>query len=787
MALRKFEHVRASSLEEASALVKEGTAYVAGGTDLLGALKDAVHARYPSRLVDLKGIPGLDGIEAGPEGAKIGALATLAQIASSPALREAYPLLADAARAAASPQLRNMGTLGGNICQEPRCWYYRYPDNRFPCLRKGGGACYALEGENRFHSIFGAARLGMPSCRANCPANVEIPRYLASVRSGDLEGAARILLEGNPMPAITGRVCPHFCELGCNKAELGEAVSVRSAERALGDLVLERSGVLMPPPERESGRKVAIVGSGPAGLAAAFYLRRAGHEVRVFERLPRAGGMLAYAIPAYRLPKAVVASLVERYEAMGIIFELNAEVGRGDLSLDKLRSSFDALFLAPGAWGKRTIPIPGAARLDSGLDFLADIQRGNRDVPGRKVLVIGGGNVAVDVALSALRLGASEVTMACLEAREVMPAFPEELEEAIESGVKLLPSWGPKAVLEEGGKLAGLELLRCSSVFDAAGRFAPSYEPSTTTRVEADRIFLAIGQATELDYASGLLRIERGWVSVSKEDQSTGTEGVFAGGDAATGPASVVEALAAGRRAARAIDLMLGAASPAAEPAPLLLPQDFHEIRAEALEDSKRVFVPALQMRERGIEAEELATISRAELEREARRCMDCGCVAVNASDLAPALVALGATVATTRRRLEAEDFFAARPLSTTVLERGELVVRVELPPPEPGSIFAFRKFRIRNSIDFPILSVASVLVLEGARVREARLVLGAAAPVPLRARAAEDFLRGRILDEQSAEGAAAIALRGTFPLARNRYKVQVLSALVKKAILGLS
>ena len=166
---------------------------------------------------------------------------------------------------------------------------------------------------------------------------------------------------------------------------------------------------------------------------------------------------------------------------------------------------------------------------------------------------------------------------------------------------------------------------------------------------------------------------------------------------------------------------------------------------------------------------------------------MDCGCVAVNASDSAPALVALGAAIVTTRRKLAAEGFFAARPLSTTVLEPGELVVRVELPPPEPGSIFAFRKFRVRNSIDFPILSVAAALVLEGARVREATLVFGAAAPVPLRARAAEDFLRGRILDEQSAEGAAEIALRGAFPLSRNRYKVQVLLALVKKAILGIS
>ena len=315
----------------------------------------------------------------------------------------------------------------------------------------------------------------------------------------------------------------------------------------------------MPPPERQSGKSVAVVGSGPAGLAAAYYLRRSGHEVRVFERMPAAGGMLAYGIPAYRLPKDVVARLVRAYERMGIAFEPEADLGGKAGSLDELRVRFDRVFLATGAWTQKTIPIAGAELPDSsilgmGLDFLIDIQKGRREAPGRKVLVIGGGNVAVDVAISALRLGAEEVTMACLEARDIMPAFPEDLEDALNEGVRLLPSWGPRALLRRGGAAVGLELVRCTSVFDAKGRFSPSFDPAQTAAFEADRILLAIGQGAELSYAEKALKIERGLIVADGKTQATSLAGVFAGGDATTGPASVVGALAAGRLAAAAID-----------------------------------------------------------------------------------------------------------------------------------------------------------------------------------------------------------------------------------------
>jgi NADPH-dependent glutamate synthase beta subunit-like oxidoreductase len=782
MALRPFEHVAVTSLEEALAVAAvhgPQAALVAGGTDLLGILKDEVRPQYPKLLIDLKPIAGLAYLREEARGLKVGALTKLSTLAKDRVVKERYPLLAEAARAVGSPQIRNMGTLGGNLCQEPRCWYYRAPENRFHCLRKGGERCGALLGDNRFHSIFGAARVGKPACAASCPAQVDIPAYLAQIRAKDLAAAARIVLERNPMPAVTGRVCPHFCELHCNRGDFDQAVSVRAIERQVGDFVLENAARFFKPPRRETRKKVAVVGAGPAGLAAAYYLRQAGHRVTVFDREPEAGGMLRYGIPAYRLPKEVVRALTSAYESTGIEFCLGARVGRGQLSLRALRRDFDAVFLATGAWKEKELRLEREELLRPGLAFLTAIQRGRREVPGQRVLVIGGGNVAVDVAVSALRLGAREVTMACLEAREAMPAFPEDIEGAVREGVKLLPAWGPHRVLEENGKVTGMELVRCTSVFDAQGRFNPSFDPGVKKTVLADQVLLAIGQAADLAYVGRTLKIERGLLAVEAETQATSLEGVFAGGDVTTGPASVVAALAAGRRAALAIDAYLGGRKARAS-----APNPLYALHADSFQKSSRVALPERALSERTIDAEDVATLDARAVEIEASRCLHCGCVAVNASDLAPALIALGATIKTTKRTVDAESFFAAGPLSTTVLEPGELVTAVQIPAPDPQSRQRYLKFRIRKSIDFPIVSVASVLAMDQGTIRSARIVLGAVAPVPLRAREVEAYLIGRAPTEETAEVAASIAVRGASPLAKNGYKAQIVRALVRRAIL---
>ena len=309
-----------------------------------------------------------------------------------------------------------MATVGGNICQEPRCWYYpRTPDNAFHCLRKGGSKCAALLGDNRYHSIFGGVRPSAVPCSASCPAHIDIPNYLALIRERDWKKAAQLVLERNPMPAVTGRVCPHFCEMNCNRCELDGAVATRAIERNLGDQVLDDILTFFKAPQVTTDKHVAIVGSGPAGLAAAYYLRQAGHGVTVFDAMSEAGGMLTHSIPGYRLPKEVVRKQITALEHTGVKFVLGTTINKGALA--QLITDFDSTFLATGAWRDKSIDVAGGEHLQSGLEFLIGL-RSSRKPPGDKVLVIGGGGVAIDVALSALRLGAKRVTIACLETRE---------------------------------------------------------------------------------------------------------------------------------------------------------------------------------------------------------------------------------------------------------------------------------------------------------------------------------------------------------------------------------
>ncbi len=769
MAMKKFGHLSAKTLKEAAGALASSTGRalaLAGGTDALGALKDKIHKESPSLVVDLKTIPGLSYISEEKGGLRVGALTTLHDIAAHKTIAGKYRVLAEAARSVASPQLRNMATLAGNLCQEPRCWYYRTPEDQFHCLRKGGTHCGALLGENRYHSVFGGARAAAPACTAACPGNIGIADYLARVRKGDLDGAADTILDNNPLPAMTGRVCPHFCEGKCNRGGFDEAVSIRAMERFVGDHILAHSAELMKPPARRTKKKVAVVGSGPAGLAAAYYLRMAGHQVAVFDRLPRAGGMLAYAIPAYRLPRRLVAAQIAALEAIGIVFKLDTEIGGKGPSLRSLRRNYDSVFLATGGWAQKKIRLEKSELLTSGMAFLTE----GKPAVGKSVLVIGGGNVAVDVAVTASRAGAKKVTMVCLEARDAMPAFPAEIAEALKAGVRIMAGWGPRRVLEAGGKVKGMDFIACASVLDAEGRFDPVFDAAREQTVKAEQVILAIGQSAELGYAAGV-KTQRGVIIADEATQATNLPGVFAGGDAVSGPASVIHAIAAGRRAAKAIETYLGggksAASAHAGVSQLLA------LNAACGTHCGRTKFP------------EIKGLSREGLLAEAERCIDCSCVAVNASDLAPALAASGATIRTTRRDIAAEDFFTAGVLRSTVLDRDELVREIFVPVPTPGGSQGYHKFRIRNSIDFPIAGLAGVFNYSGGKIKEAKLVLSAVAPIPLRLKAVEAYLEGKLADERTALAAGKLVEKEARPLAKNGFKVQIVKALLQKAIMS--
>lgn len=788
--MRPFQHTNAQTLEQAGALLAEWdrrAAAIAGGTDLLGALKDDIYAAPPELLVNLKTIPDLAGIQFGAGGLRIGAMTKLHVLETDPGVREHYPLLAEAARAVASPQIRRMGTVGGNLCQAPRCWYYRAPENSFHCTRKDGRVCNALTGENRYHSIFGAVRVAPTPCTESCPTHVDIAEYMALLRAGNLAGATRRLLATNPMPAITGRVCPHFCEAACNRSAHDEAVSVRGVERFLGDHVLDNP-TLLDPQVPDSGRRVAIVGAGPAGLSAAHYLRQGGHHVVVLDCMPEPGGMLRYAIPAYRLPAGVVARTARALADRGVEFRQGVTVGQ-DVTIAQLRADYDAVFLAAGAWGQPSIGLDGEPLTRSGLQFLTNVRRGVPEPVGRRVIVIGGGSVATDVAITARRLGAEQATIVCLECREEMPAFEEEIEQSLDEGVRLLAEWGPSRVVATGDRVTGLEIVRCTSVFDADNRFAPSFDRCVTDVLEADQIFLAVGQRTDLT-ALGLgdpspVRLNGSLIAVAADTQATDQVGVFAGGDVTSGRGTVVGAIADGRRAAAAIDAYLNARPTGASNGGRALHRELHRFNNRYLGYVPRVEVPVPAPSECALEATDAAAIGADSVAVEANRCFNCGCVAVSPSDLAPALIALAAQIVTTHRTLAAEDFFAAGPLASTVLKPGELVTEVRIPPPRPGTRQAFLKFRLRHAIDFPIVGVAAVIRSEGGRVEEARIALSAVAPLPLRLRAVEDYLHGKRIDDTIADEAAGLAVADALPLPRNAYKVQITRALVRRAVLA--
>ena len=783
MTLPPFDHVAVNSLEEAAMLLGGQKARViAGGTDLLGGLKDRVHPDFPTLLIDIKPSAGGSHVTLEGETIRIGALTTLSELADDELVNARIPLLAQAARAVASPQIRNMATVGGNICQEPRCWYYRAPDNAFHCLRKGGDRCAALLGDNRYHSIFGGGRPSAPPCTDNCPARIDIPTYLELIREGQWQTAARLVLERNPMPAVTGRICPHFCELNCNRCDLDEAVSTRAIERHLGDQVLLNIPRFFKSPDVLTNKHVAIVGSGPAGLAAAYYLREAGHGVTVFDAMLETGGMLTHSIPSYRLPRVVVRKQIEALEHMGVRFVVGATIGKD--SLTRLNREFDSTFLATGAWRNKSISIEGAKYLRSGLEFLIGVQT-CRQPPGEKVLVIGGGGVALDVAVSALRLGAKQVTIACLESRATMPADSEEITQALEEGVGLLTSWGPHRVLTANDKVSGMELARCTSVFDVEGRFSPSFDMDATTTVDADCVLLAIGQEPDIGFVDGLVQTD-GTRIVVTEQGATNLRGVFAGGDVVTGPASVIEAIAAGREAAIAINRYLGGRTAVAGNRHMREPASLIKVRPEALSAIPRVVTATASPPARDIETEDVGALDLASVEAEANRCFNCTCVAVNVSDLAPALVALGGKIRTSKRVIDAEKFFGVGTASTTVLDSDELVTELEFPVPREKSIQRYRKFRIRHSIDFPIVSVASVLSLRDDKVWKAAVVLGAVAPVPLRVAELERFLVGRKPDLETAEAAGAIAVRTACPLSKNAFKAQIVRALLRETVLDL-
>ena len=785
--MKYFEHESAATFDEAVSLLKESpkgkTVVMAGGSDLIGVLKEQILEDYPEKVVDLKTVRGGEYIKQDGDTIEIGALTKLCDIVKSDLLNEKAPVLSQAARSVATPLIRNVATMGGNICQDVRCWFYRYPHGiggRMDCMRKGGKECYAVMGDNRYHSIFGGMKVHTTPCSVQCPANTDIPAYMERLREGDVEGAAHILMEANPIPMITSRVCAHTCQEQCNRCGSDESVSIHGVERYVGDYILEHPDTFYRAPETETGHKVALVGAGPAGLSAAYYLRKAGHDVTVFDKMEEPGGMLTYAIPNYRLPKSYVKQVAAAYEKMGIRFRLGCCLGE-DIQAEDLEKEYDNVFYATGAWKRPVLGFDGEEFTEFGLQFLMEVNQWMNKKDRRHVLVVGGGNVAMDVAITARRLGAESVTLACLESEPEMPASREEIARAREEGIEIMPSYGVSKAIYEGSQVTGMELMRCTSVKDENGRFNPRYDREETLRVSADSILMAAGQKVDLSFLGDKygLALERGLIQVDKDTQATSKSGIYAGGDATTGPATVIQGVRSGRNAAEAINRGY-AVMPERRREDKFIHFDTAGVKEEhAVKDKE------LSAAERALDKEDSFTLTGEEAAREAGRCMNCGCYSVNASDISPVLILLDARIVTTKKTVRAADFFTTRLKAADMLDTDELVTAVRFRVPE-GYTTAYYKFRVREAVDFAIVSLAYAYRMKDGLIEDARIVLGGVAPVPMERKKVEAFLAGRKPDEALAEAAAELAVEGTAAMANNSYKIQEVRALIKKMILDM-
>ncbi len=400
-------------------------------------------------------------------------------------------------------------------------------------------------------------KLALVPCRYTCPAEIDVPGYLRFIREKNYSAATSLIREKVPFPKTLGYICDHPCEDVCRRGEINQPISIRELKRFAAEHDTERSWEKNFHRKDPSGKKTAVIGSGPAGLTAAYYLLKQGHAVTVFEAMPHAGGMLRYGIPEYRLPREVLDSEIKYIENCGVEIKTNTRIE----SIDKLfDDGYDAVLVTVGAHKGQKLKIPGADcdGILIGLDFLRNVNSGQNVAIGKKIMVLGGGNVAFDCARVARRTGAEEVYIACLECREEMPAACEEIEQGEGEGIIIHPSKTFTRILSSDGKIKGVEFLDVESFsFDEDKNLQVDIVENSHHVMEADTVIFAIGQSPEIPDGFGLDKTERNLIELDQYTLSTNRDRVFAAGDAVAGTSSVIKAIASGRKAAAAIDKFL--------------------------------------------------------------------------------------------------------------------------------------------------------------------------------------------------------------------------------------
>jgi NADPH-dependent glutamate synthase beta subunit-like oxidoreductase len=465
----------------------------------------------------------------------------------------------------------------------------------------------------------------MPPCNNACPTGEQIQKYLDFVKHERYLDGYLTIMEDNPMPSVTGRVCYHPCETACNRAQHDEPIGIRSVERFLGDygLNLPEEPVKATLPEL-NGTTVAIVGSGPAGLAAAYHLRRRGYGSVIFEALDKPGGMLRAGIPHWHLPEEILdAEIAKLLSLGGIEIRTNTRAGV-DISWDDLRN-YPAAFLALGQDVGRRLPVEGieSRGVGGGLEFLREAGLGRPVQTGREVLVIGGGNTASDTARSAIRLGGGAATIVSLESEDELIIVGEDLDQAREEGVLFAPNTALVRVLAENGHVTGAVLSDARLAQDDSGAVRPELIPGTEREVICDTIFIAIGQVQQLDWLPEHLADTKGVIVADEHGRVEGN--IFVGGDVLRGPSMVVDALGDGKRAARDIDRLLTNQALAADPEPVIMP--YEGLNSAYFRHAPRTPIPLTPPAERRVSQKVEVTLaySQEQAVAEADRCMSCG------------------------------------------------------------------------------------------------------------------------------------------------------------------
>lgn len=483
---------------------------------------------------------------------------------------------------------------------------------------------------------------GTAPCKTACPAHLPVQGYIKMASQGRYLDALKLIKTENPFPAVCGAICNRRCEDACTRGTIDQAVAIDEIKKFIAEQELHAEKRYIPPMLNYSGKpfeeKVAVIGAGPAGMSAAFYLKKMGYPVTVFEKEKRPGGMLMNGIPSFRLEKDVINAEIDVLCEMGVEFKCGVEVGE-DITIAQLREQgYKAFYIAIGAQGGRMTGVPGedAVGVETGVDFLRRVNLNEEGVKlSGKTVVIGGGNVAVDVARTALRTGSSDVSMFCLESRDIMPAADDEVAEAEEEGIVVNNSWGPKEILTENGKVTAVVFKKCISVLDENKRFAPKYDEEELLTVPCDQVLLSIGQSIKWGALLEGTRVEfnpNGTLKADPVTYQTAEPDIFTGGDNYTGPRFAIDAIAAGKEGCVSIHRFVheGQSLTLGRNRRQFIELDKDNIKVETFDNAKRQ-VPGHKAGDAKHTFRDLrSTFTEEQVQKEANRCLGCGATVVD-------------------------------------------------------------------------------------------------------------------------------------------------------------